>query len=135
MTQATLRHQLEEMVKFLPDLETPNFDFGTVVCEKGRWPYASHSAWTDGFLARGHELGWFDPGDSFNWVTWMETPEGSRLRDAEGIMQASAHELRKVFYLMRRQERFIDGALLSVFQDGYIAAMVRRMVALLKELT
>ncbi len=82
----------------------------------------------DAFVDACYLHGWVDP--NFDWVKWKTSAEASALLVDGTIAAASEADLVCLLTTFIRQERFVDGALLSAFEAGYIGAIVGRVAQL-----
>lgn len=72
---------------------------------------------------------WLNPLD---WVEWRESDEGRLLTsDAAAIAQASEEQLGQLLTYFVRQDRFVEGALLRAFEQGFMLAVAKRAEQLL----
>lgn len=70
----------------------------------------------------------------FDWPTWNQTPEAERLfTEPDAIEAASEDDLVHMVTTMVRQERFVDGALASHFEQGTILRICARAAALVTQ--
>lgn len=77
------------------------------------------------------ERGWLSP---FDWMSWLETAEARELRERPGALeQASAVQLSRLLTMTQRQERFGDGAWVSLWDSGLLLGIVRRAAVLARE--
>ena len=75
--------------------------------------------------------GWLEP---FDWRAWL--PEALNLHDhPERLETASLETLQKLLTLHIRRDRFFEGHLANMVEDGHIAAILRRMAAIRSELS
>ncbi|MDB5429591.1 MAG: hypothetical protein JWP35_707 [Caulobacter sp.] len=95
-----------------------------------RMPYAHLSDVASAFVKAAYHHGWVLPG--FDWVAWKGTPEAKRLAaDRDAVAAASADQLARLLTVIIRQDRFVEGGLLSDFKSGFVAAIAARANVLL----
>jgi len=128
--------KLRALVRFLPDLEKPDFNAGSWISpETGPdgvfvLPYTDHSEVVTAFVEMAYQNGWVLT--NFDWPKWAQTKEASRLRDNErALSRATSDQLAKLLTVCIRQDRFVEGALLGAFESGLILRIVRRAAELL----
>jgi hypothetical protein len=64
----------------------------------------------------------------FDWPSWRE--EAMRFEDPEVIRTASLDDVRRLFTMHVRQDRFFGGYFADVTNRGHISALLRRLVEL-----
>src|SRR5688572_6341649 len=75
--------------------------------------------------------GWLEP---FEWVAWQ--PEALNFyEDPETLQTAPLETLQKLLTLHIRKDRFVEGHLANMIEDGHIAAILRRMATIRAELS
>ncbi|MFZ4429320.1 MAG: DUF6508 domain-containing protein [Phycisphaerales bacterium] len=79
-----------------------------------------------------YRLGWVL--SNFDWPTWAHGPECQALvRDPATVASAEPLTLARLLTAHLRQERFCEGHLLTAFEGGHLAAIVRRADAIVRE--
>ena len=127
----TLQQMLDGLVEFADYFEGPDADFGGWVSTPGQTPYPNWSEKTQDFVEACYELGWIE---RFDWGSWAWTDEAVRLRDDAGALdEATAHQISRVLTVLIRQDRFVDGAVLSAFESGLMQRVLRRIAVLASE--
>ena len=128
--------KLRALVRFLPDLESPDFKAGSWVdfeeTSEGAFimPYTAHSDVVTAFVDMLYETGWVLP--NFDWPQWAQTEEASGLRDDEcALSLATSDQLAKLLTVCVRQDRFMEGALLDAFESGLTLRIILRAAELL----
>jgi hypothetical protein len=135
-----LTQRLKPMVALLPKMEAPNATWGAW-SETRKQPDGSLAMgiWHDSplaakFVERAYAQGWVIA--DFDWGAWDEGREALNSPGwREWIAAASADDLARVLTALLRSERFCEGSLASAFDAGVLAAVLRRMHAILDELT
>ena len=127
---------LRELARFLPALEQAGFQAGTwagmeeIEPRVFTMPYVRYSGLVDALVHAAYEHGWVR--SDFDWGTWKDTEEAKELRDdPEALAAARPEQLARMLTTVIRQDRFVEGALLSAFETGMILRIVRRAAALL----
>jgi hypothetical protein len=136
-----MRGPIAERLKALADLvrvlEAPDADFGCweappPVDGVHRMPYFVFGPTADAFTAALGRGGWIVIG--FDWMTWLGTEAGARLRDRpDALAAANADDLAKLLTAIVRSDRFVEGSLVGAFESGLLARIARRAAALLAE--
>ena len=77
------------------------------------------------FVETAYAGGWVI--SDFDWPSWQGTPEALDLSDdPEVLKQATPVQLAKLLTVLIRQERFVNGALASAYDSGFLTAVLRR---------
>jgi hypothetical protein len=130
MPDAPGRDALRALGRWADDLAQPDFRIGqwamSTTDEQGR----IHLGWFElgedgrGFLAAVADGGWVHP---FDWMAWLQTPEGQRLREVPaGVQEATAEDLSRLLTAIVRSERFSEGSIAGAFESGLLLAIARR---------
>lgn len=126
---------MEALARFLPQFEAPGFTAGEFVGGEKvesrvfRMPFVTYSDAVSEFIqaAYANELVLRD----FDWPIWAQTAEAAALRDDRAqLAEASPDQLKRLLTICIRQDRFVEGALLSAFESGLILNIVRRAAVL-----
>ena len=146
--QIPLRRRLEVMVALLPAMERPGATWRgpDLVAEGYIKPWAGIEEPDDppdrqapegpcplvyAYLSRAYSYGWVI--SDFVWHQW---PEGQRINDPdalEWIAAADATLLAKILTAASRADRFSEGTLEAMFQEGLLTAIIRRMKVLMEQ--
>lgn len=139
MDDAYSRARLRALAEFSHTFEAPHFSFGSWVEPPPRFgaapaaPYFKFAPEAESFLDTLHRDSWVLRG--FDWVAWIETEEGERLRNhPEHLMSATPDQLARLFTALVRQERFSEGSLNDAFESGLLPLAARRAGVLLRDL-
>jgi hypothetical protein len=115
--------QIDAILKYLSIFEKPGYQFGQWVEPEGQFPYFSFSPEVDEFIGALRKQGVIIP---FDWRNWRK--EAARYQtNPEALETADLLTLRKLLTVHVRAERFSEGHLASVFESGYIMAILRRL--------
>ena len=123
--------QIDAVLKYLPLFEKPDYQFGQWVEPEGQFPYFSFSPEMDEFIEMLHRQNIIIP---FDWTSWRKEAERYQM-DPEALEAADLLTLRKLLTVHVRAERFSEGHLVSVFESGHIAAILRRLKRIREEMT
>lgn len=130
LTRATpgLAERIDALTAFLPYFEGDDF---------GGWVGGGRRA--DGVyvipnFAPGEELyafvealnenGWVSP---FDWGAWQKAAAEKYFPDTPLLRRAPVGTLQRLLTLHIRKDRFVEGHLAGMAQDGHIAAILRRL--------
>jgi hypothetical protein len=130
------RAPLEALAAYLPELESPGYVAGT-------WRGGERGP--DGVI----QMPWFEDSDrglalrgaigaagmvvtGFDWMRWLDSPEGAALRDEPGaIERASEEDLAHLLTAIVRGDRFSEGNVAGAIESGVMARILRRLRDLL----
>jgi hypothetical protein len=132
-----LAGRLRALAELVPLLGSAEADFGhweapPPVDGVHRLPYVVFGPTADAFRSAVARGGWIVTG--FDWMTWLETDDGRRLRDRpDALAGASADDLAKLLTAVVRSDRFVEGSLAGAFESGLLARIARRAATLLVE--
>ena len=123
--------QIDAILKYLPTFEKENYQFGQWVEPEGQFPYFSFSPEVDEFIDALHKQDLIIP---FDWTSWSEEAEHYQT-DAEALETADLLTLCKLLTVHVRADRFVEGHLASVFENGHITAILRRLKQIREKMT
>lgn len=100
----------------------------------GEWPDASESVIphfdqsdpVEAFIQALYDNGWVE---SFDWGEWQETAK-QFVDQPELLASADLETIRKLFTTHVRKDRFCEGHLAAMFENGHIVAILRRLKAI-----
>jgi hypothetical protein len=118
------KDNIEVLLHFLPIFEKEGYIFGEVVVEKGQFPFASLSKDSQEFIRSAYDNNWVV---SFDWIAWKDSDEGQHYQSLDALQEADIEALRKVLTTCIRQDRFVEGLMLDLLEQGYITAILRRL--------
>jgi hypothetical protein len=119
---------LRALIRYLPILDAEKFSAGKMIFKEGHFPFAVLSADASRFIAELHERGFVY---AFEWPAWSD--EANRYFGNHALLeQASLDIIRRLFFVLVRQERFCEGTLLDAFRSGFVVAALRRLEQLAK---
>jgi hypothetical protein len=136
------RSALESLARFLDRFSDPRFRAGEWITPKSNrendgafvMPYIRLDDTASDFIAAAYDNGWVDR--ELDWPVWKASPEAARLRDDPGaVATAEPQALSRLLTVCIRQDKFVEGALLTAFDSGLILRIVQRAAALLGEET
>lgn len=128
-----MKERLDALAGFLPQFESPGFEFGQMEMSPGKMPRYTLSPTASNFVEACedmHWVRWF-----FDWADWKETPEAIQLRDdPANLAEASPEQIEHLLTTVIRQNRFVEGELGSAFESGLLIRIIRRAAVLAEEL-
>src|SRR5207244_1533652 len=84
------------------------------------------------FVQAAYDLGWVRSG--FDWPTWSQTAEARNLQnDPHLLAQATQVQLASLLTVCIRQDRFVEGALMSAYESGLLVRILERAAAILAD--
>lgn len=118
--------QMAELLAFLPVFENPDYvpsevDFSVSLIAPHVWD--KHLT---AFVEMFYRYGWVIP---FDWPNWQESAEAYFIYP-EKLSSAPAKDIWKLLTVHVRKDRFVDGHLPSMVNNGHIAACLHRLGAL-----
>ena len=126
---------LKALAAFLPIVTDPAFEPGEVVSpppgDDGvmQMPFVDYGDAVHAFLEAAYVEGWVL--SDFRWPDWAGSEDAARLRDdPAALARATPEQLMRLLTVCIRQDRFVDGALLSAFESGLIRRIVQRAAEL-----
>ena len=127
----TLSERLNALAEFLPEFESPDFEFGHMEAPPGKMPHYALSDIASNFVGACYDMGWVQP---FDWADWKDSPEAIQLRDDPASLEsANPEQLERLLTVLIRQDRFVEGALGSAFDSGLLVRILRRVTVLVSE--
>jgi hypothetical protein len=120
---------IDSVLAFLPVFERPGFSAGEIVSEKGKCPYVDYSPDVHAFIRTLYDCGWIR---LFDWGSWQN--EAIRyFGDSSQLDSADLNTLSKLLTLHVRKERFCEGNLFAMIENGYIVAILKRLRTIREE--
>jgi len=118
---------VQKILKFIPIFDDPKFEF-TRSDHDGGW-----DQWEAPELAQFvSELYNIDFLIQFDWPDWQD--EALRFyNDSNLIEQADITTIRKLLTLHVRKDRFVEGHLIGMFEDGHIQNILHRLKSISTE--
>src|SRR5262245_24416435 len=126
---------LRGLAAFLPRFKAAGFQFGhwtqPTSGEQGVivMPYFDLSDEASAFVQAAYNLGWVR-GD-IDWHSWGQTPEAQNLQNDPALLaQATREQLASLLTLCIRQDRFVEGTLMSAYESGLLVRILERVATL-----
>jgi len=120
----------EVILSYLPSFERQAYDFGEMIDEKGTLPWADYSGEVMEFykdLYLHHFI------VDFDWPSWQHVAI-EYFQNPELIKTADLVTIRRLFTVHIRKDRFCEGHLLSVLENGHITMMLQRLATIYKSI-
>ena len=115
--------QMDMVLAFLPSFEKPGAIFGEWQTPAGHFPYYSYGPEVARFVAMLYEENFVV---SFDWPSWKEMALGY-MDHPETLAEADLLTLRKLLTTHVRNDRFVEGHLAGMLENGHITAILRRL--------
>jgi hypothetical protein len=123
--------QIDALLPFLDRFAAADFSAGSWNAPDGQLPWFSFSEVAADFQRALYDNGWVTP--AFNWTAWQQSAR--RFVDSpRKIERADATTIQKLFTTHVRAERFCEGHLAAMFENGHIAALLRRLKAIREQM-
>lgn len=117
------REDIEAILRFIPIFETHGYTFGSWDLQEGCMPYAELNDEPSKFISALEKHGWVV---RFDWPAWLEE-SGFDIHSKEVLKEANLETIRKVITAHVRGDRFCEGHLLTMLEDGYFTALLKRI--------
>src|SRR5262245_23575231 len=118
------KKQIDAILPFLDRFTAEEFTVGTWHSPPGELPWFKFSEPVSEFQRALYDNGWIT--SSFNWPDWQETAQ-EYVEKPEKLGSADAETIQKLFTTHVRKERFCEGHLAAMFENGHIVALLRRL--------
>ncbi len=122
--------QTNAILPFLDLFTAEEFTAGTWHNHTGQMPWFEYSEEVLEFQQALYDNDWID--GSFNWTEWQETAQ-EYVEQPEKIKSADAETIQKLFTTHFRKEQFCEGHLATMFANGHIVALLRRLEEIRQE--
>lgn len=118
------KKQMDAILPFLDRFTAEGFSVGTWHSPPGQLPWFEFSEAVSEFQQALYDNGWIVP--SFDWGAWQETAR-EHVENPGKIETADATTIQNLFTTHVRKERFCEGHLASMFENGHIVVLLRRL--------
>ncbi|QJX01176.1 DUF6508 domain-containing protein [Frigoriglobus tundricola] len=116
--------QIDALLPFLDRFETTGFSAGSWKMPDGQFPWYSFEDVVMEFQQALYDNGWVTP--AFNWTEWQQSAQ-EFVDSPQKIEQADATTIQKLLTTHVRADRFCEGHLASMFENGHVVALMRRL--------
>lgn len=123
--------QIDAILPFLDRFEAVSFSAGSWKAPEGQIPWFTFEDAVMEFHQALYDNGWVTP--AFDWTEWQESAK-EFVESPEKIKSADATTIQKLLTTHCRADRFCEGHLASLFGNGHIVAMLRRLKAIRDEI-
>ena len=121
---------IDAVLRFLPIFEADGFTFGEWLPFDGGLPAFSFSEEAGQFIDALYHNNWVIP---FDWCEWQD--EARRITESPELTRnADLKTLRRLLTLHVRKDRFCEGHLWGMFDEGHLTAILRRLRVLRQDL-
>ena len=115
--------QLDAILPFLDRFTAEGFTVGSWHSPPGQFPWFEFSQSVSEFQKALYDNGWIMP---FDWGKWQDAAR-QYVEVPEKIESADATTIQKLLTTHARKERFCEGHLAAMFENGHIVALLRRL--------
>lgn len=124
------RETIEAVLKFLPEFQKEGFSAGTWTSNPGEFPYISYSSQVLGFIRTLYDTRFLV---GFDWGEWQDVAEAI-YHHPEQLATADLITVRRLLTLHIRKDRFCEGHLASMLEEGHISGILQRLKVLTEEM-
>jgi hypothetical protein len=119
--------QIDALLPFLDRFEAVGFSAGSWKMPEGQFPWFDFNEVVMDFHQALYDNGWVTP--AFDWTEWQESAK-KFVDSPKKIEKADATTIQKLLTTHSRADRFCEGHLASMFENGHIVALLRRLKAI-----
>ena len=116
--------QIDALMPFLDKFEEAGFSAGTWKTEDGHFPWFNFDEVVTEFIQVLYDNDWVTP--QFDWTEWQESAQ-RYIESPEMVESADAVTIQKLLTTHARADRFCEGHLASMFENGHILALLHRL--------
>jgi hypothetical protein len=116
--------QIDAILPFLERFEAADFSAGSWKTPEGQFPSFSFEDVVIEFHQALYDNGWVTP--AFDWTEWRRSAQAF-VDSPKKIERADATTIQKLLTTHVRANRFCEGHLASMFENGHIVALLRRL--------
>lgn len=118
------RKQIDALLPFLERFTADGFSVGTWHTNPGYLSSFEISESVTEFQQSLYEHGWIK--SNFDWPKWQETAQ-EYVQHPEKVLSADVVTIQRLFTTHVRKERFCEGHLAEMFENGHIVALLQRL--------
>lgn len=123
--------QIDAILPFLERFSTTGFSSGTMKIEPCVMPYVIYDESVVEFVQSLYGNGWVS--SAFDWTEWQESAQ-EFVDSPKKIEKADAATIRKLFTTHVRADRFTEGHLAAMFENGHVLTLLLRLKAIRSKL-
>lgn len=116
--------QIDAILPFLERFEEAGFSAGTWQTPQGQMPWFNFDEVVTEFNQALYDNDWVTP--AFDWTEWQQSAE-KFVDSPKEIAKSDAATILKLFTTHVRADRFCEGHLAAMFENGHIIALLRRL--------
>jgi hypothetical protein len=121
---AITARQIDAILPFLERFSAKGFSAGTMKIESGVMPFFDSDESVTQFVQALYDNGWVTP--AFDWTEWQESAQ-EFVESPQKVEYADAATILKLFTTHVRADRFCEGHLAAMFENGHVVALLRRL--------
>lgn len=121
--------QIDAILPFLDRFEAVNFSAGTEKMPEGQFPLFDFAEVAKEFHEALYDNGWVSP--AFDWTEWQDSAK-QFVDSPKLIEKVDATTIQKLLTTHSRKDRFCEGHLAAMFENGHVIALLRRLRELRK---
>ena len=122
LTPITSR-QIDAIFPFLDTFEAEGFRASESVAKPGQMPWTNYCDDVNAFMQSLYDNGWVVP---FDWGEWQGIAE-QFVDNPEKLNRADLETIQKLLTTHVRKERFCEGHLDAMFENGHIVDLLHRL--------
>lgn len=116
--------QIDAILPFLDRFEAVDFSAGNWKTPEGQFPWFNFEEVVMEFNQVLYDNGWVTP--AFDWTEWQQSAQ-KFVDSPKQIDKADATTIQKLLTTHCRADRFCEGHLASMFENGHIVSLLRRL--------
>jgi hypothetical protein len=116
--------QIDAILPFLNRFEMADFSAGIWKAPEGQMPWFSFDDAVIEFVQALYSNGWVTP--EFRWTEWRQVAQ-EFVDSSCKVEQADATTILKLLTTHVRADRFCEGHMAAMFENGHIVALLRRL--------
>jgi hypothetical protein len=123
------REQIDAILPFIGKFEAAGFSAGEWLIEPGHFPIFIQDDTVIEFAQALYDNEWF----TFDWTKWQGSAK-EYVASPEKTDSADLETIQKLLTTHVRKDRFCDGHLAAMFENGHIVALLRRLRSIREEM-
>jgi hypothetical protein len=116
--------QIDAILPFLDRFEAADFSAGSWELPEGQFPWFNLEDVVIEFQQALNDNEWVTP--AFDWTEWQQSAQ-EFVNSPKKVERADTATIQKLFTTHVRKDRFCEGHLASMFENGHIVALLRRL--------
>jgi hypothetical protein len=116
--------QIDAILTFLDHFEAAGFSAGAWETPEGQFPWFDFSEVVMEFHKALYDNGWVTP--AFDWTEWQDSAK-EFVDSPKKIERADVATIQKLLTTHSRKDRFCEGHLAAMFENGHIVALLRQL--------